>query len=394
MADYLWYGEDYKLQQCQGVMLGRSFMQLRSELAMQGVQLHACHRVWFWQRRSRPLNTKAALRLFLQWQRLLEAGLPLFDCVKLAKPKQPTGILRWQLWLLQQGLQHGYTLSQICKQQGLLPNYQVAVLAAGEHQSNLALALQQLAQQQLQTVALLKKLKTSLMMPAITLGTGVLVCILILLFLVPNIASLVAHSQAPIPVATQWLLNASTGLHQYGRLLLICLCSLVVFLVAIRRTRIGQRLGALLLANIPVWRSVYLLQSQYLVMQLLASSLASGLPLLQALELCRSASSNRKLARQLQSIASHLQSGVGLSQAFTRGGFDDSQVVMLRLAEKSGDLAGAFHRLSEHLCQALSDKINIMTSLLEPMITGFLALVVGSLVVAIYLPLMQMGSLL
>lgn len=394
MADYLWYGEDNKLQQCQGVLLGRTLMQLRSELATQGVQLQACHRVWFWQRRNSVLNTQVALQLFSQWQRLLAAGLPLFECVRLARPRQANGTLRWQLWLLQQGLQQGFTLSQICKQQGLLPYYQVAVLAAGEQQSNLALALQQLAQQQRQTLALLKQLKASLLMPAITLGAGGLVCVLILLYLVPNIASLVVHSQGPIPMATQWLLNASTGLHQHGRLALIGLSSLLVLLAALRRTSMGQRLGALVLANIPVWRGVYALQSQYLVMQLLASNLASGLPLLQALELCRGASNNSKLARQLQSIACYLESGEGLSRAFSRGGFDDSQVVMLRLAEKSGDLAAAFDQLSEQLHHALQDKITIMTSLMEPLITGFLALVVGSLVVAIYLPLMQMGSLL
>ncbi|HCH25221.1 MAG TPA: hypothetical protein DE179_13100 [Oceanospirillaceae bacterium] len=394
MADYLWYGEDNKLQQCQGMMVDRSVWQLRSELANQGIHLRACYRVWFWHRRTNVIDTKATLPLFLQWQRLLAAGLPLFDCVRLAKPKRPTGRLRWQLWLLQQGLQQGYTLSQICAQQGLLANYQVALLAAGEQQSNLALALQQLAQQQQQTAALLKKLRTSLMMPAITLGVGIVVCILILLFLVPNIASLVAHSQAPIPLATQYLLTASTSLHQYGRLWLMWLCGLVVVLFAISKTPRGQGLGSLLLAHIPGWRGVYLLQSQYLVMQLLASSLASGLPLLQGLELCRRACANRKLARQLQSIANYLQSGVSLSQAFTQGGFDDTQVVMLRLAEKSGDMAGVFDHLSEQLRQALGDKIDTITRLLEPMITSFLALVVGSLVVAIYLPLMQMGSLL
>ncbi len=393
MADYLWYGEDERLHSCQGITWGQSIAQLRAELALQGVRLQSYYRLAYWHRRRRLMNAGAAADLFLQWQRLLAAGLPLLECIALAVPRQMNMPLRWQLCMLQQHLQQGYTLSQICERQRLLPAYQIAMLAAGEKQSDLGKALGSLAEQQLQTMQLLKKLKRNLIMPAITLAAGALVCVLILLFLVPNIASLVAHSEAPIPIATQWLLGASSWLHMSGKLLMISLLLLLGALVLGLKTSRGRAIRSALLAWLPGWKGIYQVQGQLLVMQLLASSLASGIPILEALQLCQRAAPNAKLAKRVQIICQCLQSGMGLSRAFTKAGFEEQQVVMLRLAEQSGDLAGACQHLSNQLEQRLEDKMAIFSSLLEPLITSFLALLVGSLVVAIYLPLMQMGSL-
>ena len=393
MADYLWYGENAQLRSCQGVARGQSIAQLRAELTIQGVRLQNCYRLRHWHRRRRLINATAAADLFLQWQRLLAAGLPLLECISLAVPRQMTMPLRWQLWLLQEYLRQGYTLSQICEQQGLLPAYQVAMLAAGENQSALGQALAALAQQQLQTMQLLKQLKRNLLMPAITLVAGALVCVLILLFLVPNIASLVAHSEAPIPTATQWLLFASAWLHEHGQLLLLGLLLGVLVIVLGLKSHRASAVGALLLTCLPGWKGIYQLQSQLLVMQLLAASLTSGIALLEALQLSQRAVPHAKLASRLHIICQCLQSGMGVSRAFTKAGFAEDQVVMLRLAEQSGDLAGACQHLSKQSQRQLEDKMAMLSSLLEPLITSLLALLVGSLVVAIYLPLMQMGSL-
>ena len=394
MTDYLWYGEDAHLRLRSGMQYSPSVLQLRTELAQQGVQLQSYYRLMPWHKRRRHIEAPAAAQLFLQWQRLLAAGLPFLECVILAVPRQVTVALRWQLWLIQKYLRQGHTLSQICTQQNLLPKYQIAMLAAGERQSNLGNALGLLAQQQMQNLELLKKLKRNLLMPAITLAAGVLVCVLILLFLVPNIASLVAHSEASIPAATQWLLAASSWLHVYGEYLLISLTLIVGLLVLVLKTHKGKVLRAACLAWLPGWQGIYQLQSQLLVIQLLATSLASGLPLLTALEMSLRASPNSKLAARVELICECLQSGMGLSQAFTKAGFAEEQVVMLRLAEQSGDVAGAFQHLSVQLQQRLVEKLDTFTALLEPLITSLLALLVGALVVAIYLPLMQMGSLL
>jgi len=129
-------------------------------------------------------------------------------------------------------------------------------------------------------------------------------------------------------------------------------------------------------------------------MQLLASSVASGVPILAALKQAQRACLSRRLVKQLLALQTNLQSGLGLSQAFAQADFSDVQVAMLQVAEETGDLADIFQRLCDQLQQRLVDKITTFSMLLEPVITISLAILVGSLVVSIYLPLMQLGSLL
>ncbi|MDP6165973.1 MAG: type II secretion system F family protein [Gammaproteobacteria bacterium] len=394
MVSFLWYGEDIALKPCQGVAKVRQIVHLRSQLAQQGVHLKSQFRLRFWHTRPSPIASVALAELCLQWQRLLMAGLPLLESVQLARPSNPTPTLRWQLWVIQSGMQQGYSLSQVCAQYKLLNGYQVGLLEAGENHSNIGQAMGLLASQQTQRTDLIKQLKRSLLMPTITLIAGAVVCLMIVLLLVPNIASLVQHSQQPIPVATQWLLWASAWLQTYGQGLLGFIVLTLITTILLLKSPLGRRCRDLIGPWVPLWRVFFQLQSQILVMQLLASSVASGVPILAALKQAQRACLSRRLVKQLLALQTNLQSGLGLSQAFAQADFSDVQVAMLQVAEETGDLADIFQRLCDQLQQRLVDKITTFSMLLEPVITISLAILVGSLVVSIYLPLMQLGSLL
>jgi type II secretory pathway component PulF len=363
-------------------------------LALQGVQLKHYFRMTVWQRRRCCIPPLAACELLQQWQQLLAAGLPLLDCVRLAMPRRPSVTLRWQLWLLQDQLQQGYQLASILAQHRLLPTYQIALLAAGERQANIGKAMGQIVQQQRQTIAMTKRLKRSLLMPGITLLAGVAVCVVILSLLVPNIVSLVQVGGTSMPTATRWLLALSDWLLQFGHHLLTAGGVVLLLGGLFFSTHYGQALGRRIPAWIPFWSPIYKLQNEYFVMQLLASSQMSGVPILAALEQCQQACRSVTVAQQLQITRQLLATGVGLSEAFAQAGCQESQVVMLRLAERTGDLASVCQHISQQLEAQLSDQIERLSQLLEPLITACVAVLVGGLVIAIYLPLMQMGSLL
>ncbi|MDP6189577.1 MAG: type II secretion system F family protein, partial [Gammaproteobacteria bacterium] len=262
MACYLWYGEDTSLQLQQGVLQARGVSHLGCQLAQQGVQLKRQFRITAWQRRRSAIKPLVACELLQQWQQLLAAGLPLLDCVRLAMPQQPSITLRWQLWLLQDRLQQGHQLSSVFAEQQLLPAYQIALLAAGERQADIGKVMGQLARQQHQTMAIAKQLKRSLLMPAITLAAGLLVCVLMLLFLVPNLASLVQSDQHSIPTATRWLLAISNGLRQSGPQLLLAGALMLSLSGLFISSQYGQVLARKIPAWLPVWRTIYQLQNE------------------------------------------------------------------------------------------------------------------------------------
>jgi type II secretory pathway component PulF len=394
MASYLLYGVDADQHQQQGLLQAQSVSHVCSLLAQQGIDLQRHFRITFWHRRPYSLPSKVACELLQQWRQLLTADIPLLDCVRLALPSQASTPLRWQLWLVYQGLQQGNQFTQLLAQQRLLPAYQVAILAAGEGQADLAGAMGQIIHQQQQIMSITQLIKRHLIMPGITLLAGIVVCILVLFLLIPNIVQLVANSGSSLPTATQWLLGTANWLQHYGLQLVSGIGTAIIVIGVLLSTVNGRRWGQQIMTLVPLWGSLYKLQNECLILQLLAGSLGSGVPILVALEHCQNAARDRTLAKQIANIHKLLTSGRLLSEACEQSGWRESQVVMLRLAEKTGDLESAFKFMSQQLESQLFDLINYITKLIEPLTTLFVATLVGGLVIAIYLPLMQMGSLL
>lgn len=394
MASYLWYGIDADQQQQQGLIQAQGVSHLRSLLAQQGVGLNQHFRITFWHRRPYSVPSKVACELLQQWRQLLIANIPILDCMSLALPSQSSITLRWQLWLLYQGLQQGNQFSQLLRQQRLLPTYQVAILAAGERQADLASAMGQIIRQQQQIISISQRIKRNLIMPGITLIAGIVVCMLVLFLLIPNIVQLVASSGSSLPLATQWLLGAVKWLQQNGLLIIFGLGTVMLGIGLLLCTSIGRRWVRRILTFIPIWGAICKLQNECLMLQLLAGSQGSGVPILLALEQCQNAARDRTLAKQIANIHQALTSGLLLSEACAQSGWRESQVIMLRVAENTGDLESAFNFMSQQLESQLFDLINYMTKLIEPLTTLLVATLVGGLVIAIYLPLMQMGSLL
>jgi type II secretory pathway component PulF len=394
MASYLWYGVDADQHQQQGLLQAQSVSHVCSLLAQQGIDLQRHFRITFWHRRPYSLPSKVACELLQQWRQLLTADIPLLDCVRLALPSQASTPLRWQLWLVYQGLQQGNQFTQLLAQQRLLPAYQVAILAAGEGQADLAGAMGQIIHQQQQIMSITQLIKRHLIMPGITLLAGIVVCILVLFLLIPNIVQLVANSGSSLPTATQWLLGTANWLQHYGLQLVSGIGTAIIVIGVLLSTVNGRRWGQQIMTLVPLWGSLYKLQNECLILQLLAGSLGSGVPILVALEHCQNAARDRTLAKQIANIHKLLTSGRLLSEACEQSGWRESQVAMLRLAEKTGDLESAFKFMSQQLESQLFDLINYITKLIEPLTTLFVATLVGGLVIAIYLPLMQMGSLL
>ena len=398
MAYFLWSGIDNMRQHQQGVQAAANKVEVIHIMALQGVFLSKVWRIWPWQRRYIPMSLFMSAALFKQWGRMLQAGLNITDCIALAMPAKPTMQLRWQLCQLEQRLQQGEQLSQALQQVKLVPTYQATLLSAAEQAGQLCLVLQQMAKQQASFAQLIKNCRKSLLMPAITLSVGILISILLLIGLVPNISGLVATGEAEIPVATQWLIALSEALQNHGAtmvqwLILIVVMTGLVLQLPVSSKYIIPMLKNRVLYRLPIIHSMVLKQQIVHLLQLLWVSQSSGVPLIQLLSIFNSASDSDAMQKKTGLLRESLLAGNTLSDAFSAAEFEESLVRMLMMGERTGDLNNAFKQMAEDADNQLQESMLNIRNLLEPLITLFLALLVGGLVVAIYLPLMQLGSL-
>ncbi len=389
----IWQGQDDHNIGQHGLSYHVSQGVLLEELASQGIELASTHWLWPWQRKFIIPKQVTKAVLLTNIASMLNVGLGVEHCVRLVYSQMETPTLRWQIYNVGQLLVQGISFAVALRKTALVNEFQGALLIAGEESGNLPLILAHIAAQDKQSLALSKALRKSMFMPTVTLIAGIGVSLLALLWLVPNIGSLVNLSGKEVPGATRFLLTLSDGLHLYTSEILFAFISACIGGILFCKSVKGKRLIGQCAFGIPVLGRLLQQQALFNVVQVLALTLKSGLPITRALCIGESIVSTPGLRRKLIAIDKALSKGATISQAFAEAKFPDALVISLQIGENTGDVSAAFENYSRLLEDATSETLEHVKQIVDPLATLFLASLVGSLVVAIYLPLMQMGSL-
>lgn len=338
---------------------------------------------------------------------LVCAGVPLLQSLDTVakgvrfKPLQVTALQ------LRQRIAQGMSLQQGLRQAQVFDPFYCQLMAAGEMSGNLDGMLRRLATHLERQHHLRQKVKMALVYPVAVLLIGVLVAIVILVWVVPVFQSIFASFGAELPAATRLVLGMSDALLVQGpQLLLLLLLTIMGLRSAHRRSPSWQlRLavfglgahttGALIrAANDAIWT------------RCMATLLQSGVPLLEALEVTAGACPNRVYAMFSLAIRHAVSQGSSLSAAMqvvhlrlpqtrqSQSVFDDLLLQMVAVGEESGTLATLLTQAADEHEQAMERHIDGMTQLIEPLMVVLLGGMVGGLVVALYLPVFQLGQVL
>ena len=391
---WLWYGLDSKHVQSSGVRQCLNRQLLRSELALEGIQLDRAQHLWPWQRYwPKHIGHKHLQALLGQWSQLLCAGLPLLACVTLVQLEQASGRLRYELIQLQSTLLTGASFSQSLSQSRIFPTTIVQLVAAGEASGELADLLTQIHQQHTRQENLKRRFKRSLFMPLVTLLSGWGVSMLIVYWVVPQVANLYAAGAYELPALTQWLLNFShTAKESMGSLLVTFILAYIGlrWLWSIPNIRVKLEW---VLWHVPGLGRLMFLHSQADAFLVLSLTFKAGVPLLDCLMLAANGSSWEHVSRDLKNAIVELQQGQRLSQILTKMAWQPQALQLIRIGEAAGDLALSFAQLQGYYEAQVISQSQWLEQLLEPVLLIFVALFVGLILVALYLPLFQMGQM-
>ena len=391
---WLWYGLDANHVQSSGVRQCLSRQRLCFDLALEGIQLDKAQHLWPWQRYwPKHIDDKHLQSLLGQWAQLLSAGLPLLTCITLVHLEQASGRLRYELIQLQSALLSGATFSQSLSLSGMFPSTIVQLVAAGEASGELADLLTQVHLQQTRKADLKRRFKRSLFMPLVTLLSGGVVSMLIVYWVVPQVADLYAAGSYELPALTQWLLNFShTAKANMGNMLVTFILAYIslkwLWFIPTLRVRLEWALW-----QVPGIGRLMHLHSQADVFLVLSLTFKAGVPLLDCLMLAANASSWQHISRDLKNATLRLQQGQRLSQILTKMSWQPQALQLIRLGESAGDLALSFTQLQGYYEAQVIGQSQWLEQLLEPVLLIVVALFVGLILVALYLPLFQMGQM-
>lgn len=394
-AIYLWAGTNSQQQPVRGQLLANNLNQAKAKLRSQGVLIKTIKR----QPRPSWFNrvTSKDLRLFSrQLATLLKAGVPLVQSFAILQEGQTKPSLSWLLADLHRQVAAGKQLAEAFSAHPKVFNQlYCSLIEAGEASGTLETLLETLASYQERQASLKAKIKKAVFYPCWVLLIGLGVAAVLLTQVVPEFEKMFAGLGADLPRFTQGVLNLSRSLQASGSFWLAALLAFSGLMVfwAKRSPSLSFKLSRLAL-RLPVFGQLLHKTAVARFASTLATCFAAGLPLVNALQAAGKATGNLVYQLKINALANEVMSGQALHQAMRADGLFPSLVVqMVALGEESGALDTLLIKVAEFYEEEVNNLVDSLMSLLEPLVILILGVLVGGLVLAIYLPIFQMGEL-
>lgn len=348
-----------------------------------------------WRRREH-LRTADIAHFARQLTTLLHAGLPLLQALHLMGRGLGPGPMHRLLRQLARDIESGHSLSQALRHHGDFEPIFCNLIAAGESGGQLEALLARLAVHLDKALALQRAMRSALVYPCAVLAVGTTVATLLLMGVVPAFESIFQTLGAPLPWLTRWVLDVSRNLQQHGLLWLTLAGAVAGLLLRWHQTPAGQRAWDRQRLRWPIWRTLTRHAEAARWCRTLSTLLSAGVAIHEALDSTADVLSHRAYRRACRQIRQQLTQGLSLSDALVRYPdlFDPLLVQLCAVGEESGTLDAMLARMAEHHEQQVDEQVSRLATLLEPAIMLVLGVMLGTLVMAMYWPIFQLGQVL
>ncbi|MDF1678520.1 MAG: type II secretion system F family protein [Legionellaceae bacterium] len=335
-------------------------------------------------------------QLTLGLARLLQANIPLLQALELLKCGETNPRIEALLCTIQTDIQSGLSLADALKKH---PKYFSALFChmvqAGELSGTLKTLLRQLSNYREARDALRQKIKKSLAYPTAIIGIACTVTLGLLLFVVPQFQQLFESFNAHLPAATLCLIQSALFIKTYG---LICLTVTLLGAYCLRylythTPRVTLTLDTYFL-KLPFTGSILRDIIVTRLTQTLSILLKAGMPLTDAVARTTHITNNACYTQALLTIQNALREGHPLQAAFENTAlFPSMMTQIIGMGEASGQLTAMLTHFAEQQDETLKHQLDVISSLFEPFLMAVLGLWIGGLIVALYLPIFQLGAI-
>ena len=330
-----------------------------------------------------------------QLSTLVLSNLPLDEALQAAAQQSRSARIKGMLLQVRSRVSEGYTLAYAMGEFPLVFNEMYrAMVAAGEHSGHLGPVLEQLADYTEQRQYTSQKLKMAMIYPFILVGVAIAVVVALMIFVVPELVGIFAHSSRELPLLTQILIAASDFFRQWGIWFFLGIAALVVLLRQLLRNESRRRKWHRLQLKIPGWSRLVTAIDTARFASTLSILMASGVPLLDALRIAGQVLTNLVLREDSKVVAELVQEGSSLNRALQHSGrFPPMMVHMVASGEASGELETMLARSADNQERELEMTLGTMMALFEPLMVVVMGGMVLLIVLAILLPIFDLNTM-
>ena len=393
---FLWEGTDRKGNKVKGKSLASDEAQVRAELRRQGVVPSKIRKQSPGLFKGSAKITTGDIAIFSrQLATMLAAGIPLVQSFEIVGNGHENAAMQKLILSIKADVEGGSALAEaLAKHPLYFDDLFVNLVEAGEQAGALETLLDKIATYKEKTEAIKKKIKKALTYPAAVLVVAFVVTLILLIFVIPSFEDLFKGFGADLPAFTRMVIDISQFVRDQGWYLGIMVGAAVyAFLYFKKRSRAMRHFLDRTALKTPIIGPILQKASIARYARTLSTMFAAGVPLVEALESVAGATGNIVYEQAVLQMKDEVATGQRLQQSMENTDLFPNMVIqMIAVGEESGSLDEMSAKVADFYEEDVDNAVDNLSSLLEPMIMAILGVLVGGLVVAMYLPIFKMGS--
>ncbi len=330
-----------------------------------------------------------------QFATMINSGLSLLRGLSILEQQTESKELGKALTEVRQDVEAGTALSMAFgKHPTIFPPLMVNMTRAGEIGGFLDSVMLQIAANYEAEVKLRGKVKAAMTYPVVVFCMAILAVIGMLLFVVPTFAKLFSDLGGELPAPTRVLIFMSDVLKHWAPVLVVALIALYIAWTKVRHTEKYARIVDPWKLKMPVFGSLFQRIALARFARNLGTMMSSGVPILQSLDIVADTTGNVVIGDAVRDVQESVRRGESLSAPLSMHPvFPPMVVQMMAVGEDTGALDTMLHKISEFYDQEVEATTESLTALIEPLMIAFLGAVVGSMIIALYMPIFKIFDL-
>ncbi|MSM38203.1 MAG: type II secretion system F family protein [Geobacter sp.] len=343
---------------------------------------------------AKKIETKDLVVFTRQFATMIDSGLPLVQCLDILSGQQENKTFKDILYKVKESVESGSTFADaLAKHPKAFDQLYVNLVAAGEVGGILDTILNRLAAYIEKAMKLKKQVKGAMVYPATILSIAVIVVGVILVFVIPTFAKMFADMGGDLPGPTKLVIGLSNFFKKY---ILVMIAAFFVLKFAFQKyyaTPNGRKVVDRLALKAPIAGPLIRKVSVAKFTRTLGTMISSGVPIMDGLEIVAKTAGNKVVEEAIYNVRQAISEGKTIAEPLAASGvFPPMVVQMISVGEATGAMDTMLNKIADFYDDEVDDAVSALTSMMEPLLMVVLGTTVGGLVIAMYLPIFKMGS--
>jgi type IV pilus assembly protein PilC len=323
---------------------------------------------------------------------MFNSGISIVKCLDILSIQTENKKLRLGLNSVCENVQEGLSISEAMKkEEKIFPSLLINMVEAGEVSGNLDTIMERMASHYEKENKIENKIKNAFIYPAVLSIVTIGVVIFLIVVVMPTFIGMFESNGALLPLPTRILLSISNSIKNFWYLYILIIGLAVGSLNAYKKTVSGKLFFDGLKIRLPIIKdfNIKVITSRFA--RTLSTLMSSGIPLIQSLDVVEKVLENSVISDKFEIVKENIKKGIPLSQTIDDTNIFSPMVVsMIKVGEESGSIDEILDKTADFYDEEVETSLQRMTTMLEPLLIVFMALIVGFIVIAMAMPMFDM----